>query len=320
MARATDIYLDQPMQIHGAKAWRESVLGLGEGSAVSHVLSESGRPLLGAFHRGSFQDDVPALRAVGIRTGVVFHGSDIRLPSEHVQMYADSPFGDPTEDYTARLEESVLRQRAALSDFDGPVFVSTPDLLDFLPRATWLPLAVDVLPFETAAACRPAVLERPRPVVIHAPSNPRLKGTEGIEAVLTALAERGLIEYRRLTGVPHAQMPAFIADADVVVDQMVLGNPGVLAVEAMAAGRLIVAHVRESIRAKMAARDVDGEAPPIVEATPATLESTLTNVCEARASYTQFAAAGPAWASRNHDAARAAEVLSTFLLPKRAHG
>ncbi len=313
MGFSTDIHLDQPMQLHGLRAWRESVLGLGKGSAMSHVLCESGRPILGNFHRGTFLDDLPALRSVGIRPALVFHGSDIRLPSEHAQMYADSPFGNPADEYTARLEQSVMGQRVALRDFDGPVFVSTPDLLEFLPEAMWLPLAVDVAPFGKAAQSRPPALERPRPVVVHAPSNPRLKGTASIEATLTALAEDGLINYRRLSGVPHAQMADLIADADVVVDQVVLGNPGVLAVEAMAAGRLVVAHLAEPVRLRMAERDSMSQRPPIVEATPATLRSVIEEVVSERSAYAEIAAHANAWARRNFTHEQAAAVLEPFL-------
>lgn len=313
MGFSTDVYLDQPMQVHGLRAWRESVLGLGKGSAMSHVLCESGKPILGNFHRGSFVDDLSALRSVGIRPAVLFHGSDIRLPSKHAQLYADSPFVDGSDEYVDRLEQSVLGQRAALRGFDGTVFVSTPDLLDFLPDATWLPLAVDVAPFEHAAQSRPLALERSRPVVVHAPSNPRLKGTEFIEATLTGLAEAGLIDYRRLSGVPHAQMANVIADADVVVDQVVLGNPGVLAVEAMAAGRVVVAHIAEPVRLRMAQRDVQSQMPPIVEATPATLRSVIEEVVGDRTTYAEMGAQGPAWARRNHHEAGANAVMETFL-------
>lgn len=313
MGFSTDVHLDQAMQLHGLRAWRESVLGLGKGSAMSHVLCESGRPILGNFHRGSFLDDLRALRSVGIRLAVVFHGSDIRLPSEHAQMYADSPFVDAGDEYVARLEQSVLAQRVALQDFDGPVFVSTPDLLDFMPEATWLPLAVDVAPFEQASQSRPAALERSLPVVVHAPSNPRLKGTESIEAALTALAEAHLIDYRRLSGVPHAQMADFIADADVVVDQVVLGNPGVLAVEAMAAGRVVVAHLAEPVRLRMAERDPESQAPPIVEATPDTLRSVVEGIVADRSGYAEMAAQAQGWARRNHQGAGVKTVLETFL-------
>lgn len=292
-------------QVHGERVLRQA----------THVVFESGRPVLDSFHRGSMLDDVPTLAAAGIRHAALFHGSEIRDLRAHAETHPHSPFRGEWDDYLGTLQSIVERNELALGHYAGPVLVSTPDLLDVLPEATWLPLVVDVERFAGAAA-RPA-LERDRPVVLHAPSNPRLKGTEVIERVLTGMQSAGLVEYRRLTAVPHAQMAGFVADADVVVDQVVLGNPGVLLAETMAAGRLAVAHLAPGVRDRMAGADVElgGEGTvPVAQADPDTLEDVLLDVIADRARYADLAARGPAWARRHHDGARAAAVLDATLL------
>lgn len=291
--------------IHGERVLREA----------SHVLFESGRPVLADLHTGSMLDDVGALDAAGIRHGVLFHGSEIRDLRAHAGHYPHSPFRGDWDDYLGTLQGIVERNELALGHYAGAVFVSTPDLLDVLPGATWLPLVVDVDRFG-GAATRP-VLSTRVPVVLHAPSNPRLKGTAVIERVLTGMQSAGLVEYRRLSGVPHAQMAEFVADADVVVDQVVLGNPGVLVAEAQAAGRLAVAHVAEGVRARMAAADVEQGGPgvvPVLEADPDTLEEVLLDVIADRSAAAELAVLGPAWARRHHDGRRAAAVLDRVLL------
>ncbi|WP_130013957.1 hypothetical protein [Serinicoccus sediminis] len=292
-------------EIHGARVLREA----------THVLFESGRPVLGDLHAGSMLADVPALEAAGIRHAVLFHGSEIRDLRAHAQAYPHSPFHGPWDDYLRTLQSVVDRNERELAGYRGPVLVSTPDLLDVLPGATWLPLVVEVERFAGAAGA-PA-LERPRPVVLHAPSNPRLKGTEAVERVLEGMQSAGLVEYRRLTGVPHARMASFVGDADVVVDQVVLGNPGVLLAETLAAGRLAVAHLSPGVRERMAQADRerggDGVVP-VLDADPDTLEDVLLGVLAARGRHTELAARGPAWARRHHDGARAAEVLDRVLL------
>ena len=67
-----------------------------------------------------------------------------------------------------------------------------------------------------------------------------MKGTHLIEAPIRALAERGTVDYRGMTGVPAASMPAIIGDTGIVLDQCRLGSYGVAACEAMAAGRVVV--------------------------------------------------------------------------------
>lgn len=316
LAFAVDWQLSLAMQLRGATALRDLMLGTGRGRGPTHVVSESGRAVLGGYFARRLSDDLPDLAAAGIGTALLFHGSEIRDPLEHAARYPHSPFaegGAEADDYVRHLRQVVAGSKDELERFvqagARPVFVSTPDLLDAVPEATWLPLVVDVDGFATQAP----VLERPRPVVLHAPSNPRLKGTVAIETALTALDAAGVVEYRRLQGVPHGQMAAFVADADVVVDQVVLGNPGVLLAEAMSAGRVAVAHLPTQVRERMAAADPEGEAPPVVEATPVTVGEVVEQVVAERTTYQQIAARGPAWARRNHDGRRAAEVLGAWL-------
>lgn len=309
----SDVRLDQAMQLHGLAAHRSRVLGMDGHGGMTHVLAESGRPVLGALHTGSLLEDLPALDAAGIRTGVVIHGSEIRDLHRHAELYAYSPFRGDWDEQAHRMQAAVDRTRAVLQTFAGPVFVSTPDLLDFMPGATLLPVMIDVDTLSAAADAAGPAMRRARPVVLHAPSNPRLKGTEAVERVLTDLAERGLLTYRRLQALPHARMAAAIADADVVVDQIVLGNPGVLLAEALAAGRLTVAHLSPEVRQRMTAADSRAQPPPVVEADPSSLADVIAHVVADRSTYQELAACGAEWASRNHDGARAARALSPLL-------
>jgi hypothetical protein len=235
---------------------------------------------------------------------LIFHGSEVRRPGPHAQRYPWSPFADPRHTAaTERLVRATDTVHRLLAEFDGPVFVSTLDLLDDVPRATWLPVVVGRDAFRPA----PPVLERPRPVFVHAPSSPMLKGSDVVDRVLRDLDSEGVLEYRRLDGVPSAFVGDFLREADVVVDQVVLGNPGVLAAEAMAAGRVVVAHLSDEVRARFP-RPV-----PVVEATPGSLTEVAREICAARERYAETAAEGPAFAADLHSGRRSAQVLETLL-------
>ena len=67
-----------------------------------------------------------------------------------------------------------------------------------------------------------------------APSNSALKGDPSIDAQLRGLEREGLIEYRRVEGIPYSNMPQLYRTADIVLDQFRLGDYGVSACEAMA--------------------------------------------------------------------------------------
>jgi glycosyltransferase involved in cell wall biosynthesis len=155
-------------------------------------------------------------------------------------------------------------------------------------------------------------LERPVPLVVHAPSKAAIKGTDLVEPVLESLAADGVIEYRRAEGLSHDEMAALYRSADVVLDQFRLGSYGVTACEAMAAGRVVVAHVDETVRAAVERRA--GMPLPIVEATPATLRDVVAGIVHDRAGARERAAAGPRFVSTLHDGRAAADALRDFLL------
>jgi hypothetical protein len=250
------------------------------------------------------REDVDALRATGRRVALLFHGSEVRLPAHHLRLNSHSPFYRPgNEELTARLEQVTKQVHDAFADFDGPILVSTPDLLDHVPNAVWLPGVVGRAFF---APARPALTGR-RPVIAHVPSHSALKGSEWVDPVLQELDGRGLIRYRRLQGLPSMTMPSVLADADVVVDQVVLGNPGVLAAQAMAGGRLVVAHLPEGVRRRMTPR------APVVEADPETLMDTILSVIEHPDHYSRLAASGVDFARTHHDGRLSARLLTEAL-------
>ncbi len=274
----------------------------------THVVVEAGRPLLGQLVRGGALAEARWLAERGVAVAIVCHGSEIRLPSRHREREPWSPF-TPDWELTAVLEERAARLARGLDRLGLPVLVSTPDLLLDVPAATWLPVVVDVERW--AGAGQRGVLEREVPVVVHAPSSSHVKGSELAEPVLESLAARGLIEYRRVEGVPAADMPRVYGEADVVLDQLRIGNYGVAACEAMAAGRVVVSHVSEVVREH--AREAAGADLPILEATADSLEQVLLDVLADRDRARALAAQGPAFVRTLHDGTRSAEVLSPFL-------
>lgn len=299
---ATDVHLSRRAQLRGMHVHRARVVGQGRWAGATGVLAESGRAVLDDVFRRTVLDDLPALESAGVRVAVVVHGSEMRDLREHADRDPVSPFRSEWDDRWHQLQGLVERTRPVVEAFPGPVLVTTLDMLEAVPGSRLLPVTVRVDDFATGS---PA-LERDVPVVLHAPTNPRLKATDVVEPVLERLQEEGRIVYRRLAGVPHDRMPAAIAEADVVVDQLALGNVGVLAVESMAAGRLVVGHATEAVRAL---------APglPLVEAHPSTFAEVMDDVLARPTAYQEVAQAGPAWAREHHDGRRAAAVLREVL-------
>ncbi|MCR2824033.1 hypothetical protein NQ160_00660 [Microbacterium sp. zg.Y909] len=285
--------------------------GMGQRDAVaaqfSHVLVEAVSSLFGAASDKVVAREVAFLRERGVRVGMLCHGTDIRLPSRHAELDEWSPFRNAPAEWVAGLERRARFHHSVLDRVGGPVFVSTPEMLLDRVGSTWLPIVVDPAKWWTEEP----VLTRERPIVVHAPTNPRVKGTQLIEPVVEALADAGALEYRRVLRVPSAEMPRLYSEADIVLEQFALGMYSVTSVEAMAAGRLVIAHVHEQVRDHV--RDVTGLEVPVVEATPATLHDVLHDVIERPEYYQAIAARGPGFVGAVHDGALSARVLAPFL-------
>jgi glycosyltransferase involved in cell wall biosynthesis len=280
------------------------------------VLLEAGRPILGGLAGRDFATDADLLRRSGIEVGLVFHGSEVRDPRRHRRTHEFSPFADRSSELTRTLQARCDALLPLLDRFDGPLLASTPDQLDYLPeRARWLPVVIDTQAFRPDGPGMTAPLERRRPLVVHMPSNPALKGSEDVERILAPMAARGLIELRMVTGLPPEEAAEVIRSADVVVDQLLLGLYGVLACEAMASGRVVLGHLGDSLRARV------GRPVPVIEATPATLGGVMQRLLDEPDWGREAAQAGPGFVNRVHDGRRSAAVLAGFLgVPAPAPG
>lgn len=277
-------------------------------SGFSHVLVEAERHPFGRVFDQSVANQVRDLQVNGLAVAMVCHGSDIRLPSRHAVENEYSPFHPGLLSSTPALERQAARNRRLLDELGLPVFVSTPDLLLDVPYGQWLPVVLD--PARWRADSAP--LERTVPVVVHAPSKEVPKGSDLIDPILSVLHDEGLVRYRRLVGVPADAMPDEYRAADIVLDQFRVGDYGVAAVEAMAAGRVVISHVSRSARALV--REASGLELPIVQATARDLDRTIRDVVARRGYFQGQAATGIRFASEVHDGRRSADVLKPFLV------
>ena len=236
---------------------------------ATHVLIEAEEPPFGRLMGRSVVAQARALLDRGVNVAFLAHGTDARLPSRHISTNEMSYYADPSI-YLPRAEALAARNIALVEGSGRPAFVSTPDLLLDLPDATWCPVVVD--PRRWAAERAPRDAATPLRVA-HAPSVAAAKGTALIMPTLELLQAQGIIRLDLISGVSSAEMPSVFAEADVVLDQFRAGSYGVAACEAMAAGCIVIGSLSDQVRTEVRTRT--GLDVPILEATPATLESVL---------------------------------------------
>lgn len=290
-----------------SRAWQQSQRVFVSGN-YTHVIIEAGRSLFGDVYSESVLGQIRGLQSRGVRVALLTHGSDMRSPARHLRTHAFSPFAPGAWELTEALTVETSRNHALREQAGVPVFASTLGMLDDVPDAWWLPVVIEPERWRTDA---PPLRGDVAPLVIHAPSSAVVKGTDLIEPALAGLAAEGIIRYERIQGVPASDVPARFARADIVLDQFRLGDYGVAACEAMAAGRIVVGNVDDHVRRLVSART--GRELPIVQADPSTIADVLRAIVADPAKYRSIAAHSADFAREVHDGRRSAEALLPFL-------
>ena len=137
----------------------------------------------------------------------------------------------------------------------GAEIVGSYDAIRWVPEATVIPPGIDL------AAVTPAPPSgRRRPVVVHAPSSRRRKGTDHVVAACEDLD----VELRIVEGLHHDEAFERYRDADIVVDQLNAGWYGLFAIECMALGKPVVTFLHDEAVART--EEAFGLPVPIVNA------------------------------------------------------
>jgi glycosyltransferase involved in cell wall biosynthesis len=239
---------------------------------------------------GLVRDELAWVKRRGKTILFTYQGSDVR------------PGDDPrSNSYLQRAAHRALR-------FADRVFYINPDLRHWLPGARFLPYAnVDPKAFRPAAPPDGAEL-----VIAHAPTDRRVKGTSHVIEAVDQLRREGVpIRLDLVEGTNRQEVFGRVAQADVLVDQLLIGWYGGVAVEAMALGRPVLAYIREEEPDDNPFRD----SLPIVRTSPATLAADLRSLAADRERRHELGRAGRAFVEKHHDPVVLARSALDGLVP-----
>lgn len=263
---------------------------------------------LGAYWGLLQQLDLPLLARAGKAIFVTFQGDDARQGDVAVPRLPVDVAAELEQGYYSPASDANKRRRIARFDrYASGIYALNPDLLRVLPaRARFIPYAnVDPRKWEPAA---PRAGDS-RPRVLHAPTNRGIKGTRFVVDAVARLQAEGIgFELELVTGRTRDELRSLYESADVVVDQLLLGWYGGLAVEAMALELPVVAFLREDdlefVPAEMRAEI------PVVRAEPRTIYEVLRQLLtERRNELDELGRRSRDYVLRWHDPAQIASEL-----------
>jgi glycosyltransferase involved in cell wall biosynthesis len=261
-----------------------------------------GQTLLTLRHFGLALDELSLLRRRGKKVIVTYQGCDVRpfeaCACRNPRCVAESPARQP--------------RAARLTAFADRVLYLNPDLRRWLPTGRFIPYA-NVDPKEFAPE-PPA--EGDEIVVAHAPTDRDVKGTRHVVEAIEALrAEGASVRLDLMERLPREEVRRRLIAASVVVDQLLMGWYGGLAVEAMSLGRPVVSSVRDETPGD----NPFGDELPIVRSNPATILRDLRVLVEDASLRRELGAAGRRFVERHHDPRSVARQVLDGLVPIPDH-
>jgi glycosyltransferase involved in cell wall biosynthesis len=252
------------------------------------------------------QCDLSLLSRAGKGVFVTFQGDDARQGDLSAGLRVNGAVEAAPGHYTPASDADKRRRIARFARRADGIYALNPDLLHVLPQsARFLPYAnVDPRAWEP----RPSP-PNGRPLVLHAPTNRQIKGTRFLCDAVSRLRADGVgFDFELVEGLSRADARERYARADLVVDQLLLGWYGGVAVEAMALGIPVLAYLRDDDLSALPA-EMRTELP-VIRAEPTTIYRVLKELLtKRRAELPELGARGRAYVMRWHDPRRIAQEV-----------
>ena len=256
------------------------------------------------------------LKRRGKRIVTYFTGTDIRslrlmvrLADETGRPNIGSKLAESRPELLSDEFEAPLERRAQVADdLADAIYSMSVDQKSYLQRPT-LPFRY-FQPDDAFVENAQRFDDLEKVVVVHAPSNPALKGTQFVrEAMARITSERPHVDYRELTGVSNAEVLAALGEAHIVLNQFYAFAPGVFGIEAMARGAAMLCSADERLEPDLATGANDAWLVTPHESIYENVNALLDDPTALRA----LAARGYRWARANASQSASASSLAATL-------
>lgn len=247
--------------------------------------------VFGQRYTGMMGLDLPFLKMSGRRVAYRFTGNDLRDPAFDRET---NPYSLMRYDYwTSPLESEPVRKAYLdhLRCYVDAFVVQDPEMGAHMPEARIVPRSIELEKWNFVG-----IEPNDRPLVVHGPSNPKVKGTEFILKAVDELRDEGLaFDFQLIEGMRHEDAAEWYRRSDIMIDQLHLGAYGVFSMEGMALGKTVICYYRDDLF-----RPVYGDLP-LVNANPDTIKDALRRTVKDYEMRQEFSVKGRAFVETHHD-------------------
>ena len=226
-------------------------------------------------------------------------GSDVRLISRALKL-------NPYSRVKTTNEQEIMRHLEFLSRFIDSSIVADWELYeyvkDFYKKIYLIPQAIN-----TDLYIPKPQQKKKRFLIVHAPTSPEIKGTQYIIKAIDTLKLNYQLDFKLVQGISHSEAMKIYQQADLIIDQIMLGSYGLFALEAMSMGKPVICWLTDFMLSKYPA-DL-----PLISANPDNIRDVLENILKNRDMLIPLGQRGRDYVVKYHDyRAVAKKLLSLY--------
>lgn len=210
--------------------------------------------------------DVIPLKKLGKRVFMHNLGSEIRVP-EIARVH--HKYWSYAEDYLSSLNgDQILHNIKAYSTWIDHCIVNDYEMRSYV-EPYYKQIHMLGLPIDTEKySYKPQVHHDPIRIV-HAPTNRSVKGSVYFEKAIENLQKKYAIDYHRIEKTDHDEAMKQYGNADIVLDELIIGTYGSLTMECLSMGRCVATFINPSFQTP------HNETIPVLNVTVDTVEAQL---------------------------------------------
>ncbi|MBC7411308.1 MAG: hypothetical protein H7331_02485 [Bacteroidia bacterium] len=189
---------------------------------------------------------------LGKRVIMHFAGADVRSNNyidwkrEHIVEYLS---GVKNTNYTEPFQDALIKNARK---YGNAVLVSTPDMLDIIPEATYYPVVLDMEQVNIKLEKSTKKIK-----ILYSPSSHRTKGSDYIHMALEAILANNANDVELITpsklitntnqySLTRYELLQQMSQAHIVIDQLIIGWYGLKTIEALALGCEVVCYIDDA--------------------------------------------------------------------------
>jgi len=195
--------------------------------------------------------ELPLLKFANKKIILNSYGSDIQTPRKSlshkkIKYTLLTGYLEDTGYYKNLDENRILRNRIHCEKW-ADVIIGAIDHLDYLKRVDVV-LHMRCLDLEKFVPKRVEKRDSDKLIILHAANHRALKGTDYIIKAVDALKNKGYdIELIILEKCPYEFLRKKMEEADIIIDQLIIGAYARFAIEAMSLEKPVVCYLREDL-------------------------------------------------------------------------